>query len=61
MSIVIITGSAALRVLNVNNNDIGDDGMAIISKALLHHRSLTTLKVAGCGLSMKGSYVLCKM
>ena len=52
---VIITGSATLRVLNVSDNDIGDEGMAIISEALQHSKSLTKLGVAQCGLSVKGS------
>ena len=57
MSTVIITGSATLRVLNVSRNDIGDDGMAVISEALQHNKSLTTLWVAQCGLSVKGTVV----
>ena len=57
MSTVIITGSATLRVLNVSNNDIGDDGMAVISEALQHNKSLTTLMVAMFGLSVKGTVV----
>ena len=57
MSTVIITGSATLRVLNVSSNDIGDDGMAVISEALQHNKSLTTLWVVQCGLSVKGTVV----
>ena len=57
MSTVIITGSATLRVLIVSLNDIGDDGMAVISEALQHNNSLTTLRVAVCGLSVKGTVV----
>ena len=57
MSTVIITGSATLRVLDVSNNDIGDDGMAAISEALQHNKSLTTLGVAGCWLSVKGTVI----
>ena len=57
MSTVIITGSATLRVLIVSNNDIGDDGMAVISEALQHNKSLTTLWVEQCGLSVKGTVV----
>ena len=56
MSTVIITGSATLRVLDVSCNDIGDDGMAVISEALQHNKSLTRLEVVKCGLSVKGSY-----
>ena len=58
MSTVIITGSATLRVLDVGRNDIGDEGMAVISKALQDNNSLTTLYVSRCGLSVKGT-ILC--
>ena len=57
MSFVIITGSATLRVLNVSYNDISDDGMAVISETLQHNKSLTTLRVANCGLSVKGTVI----
>ena len=57
MSTVIITGSAILRVLDVSFNDIGDDGMAVISEALQHNKSLTILSVQLCGLSVKGTVV----
>ena len=57
MSTVIITGSATLRVLSVSGNDIGDDLMAVISEALQHNKSLTTLEVQHCGLSVKGTVV----
>ena len=60
MSTVIITGSATLRVLDVGYNDIGDDGMAVISEALQHNKSLTTLWIIYCGLSVKGT-VVCKV
>ena len=60
MSTVIITGSATLRELYVSRNDIGDDGMAVISEALQHNKSITTLMVEQCGLSVKGT-VVCKM
>ena len=60
MSTVIITGSATLRMLDVSNNDIGDDGMAIVSKILQHNKSLTTLKIRECGLTAKGT-VVCNM
>ena len=57
MSTVIITGSATLSVLDVSGNDIGDYGMAVIPKVLQHNKSLTTLRVAECGLSVKGTVV----
>ena len=47
----------ALQELDVSNNNISDDGMAVISKALQHNKSLTTLRVENCGLSVKGTAV----
>ena len=44
-----------LQYLNLNNNDIGDEGMAVVSEALYHNRFLMTLWVGECGLSMKGT------
>ena len=68
--VMIITGAVyisqllnvthTLQVFNMNSNEIGDDGMAVISEALQHNKSLTTLMVAECGLSVKGT-VVCKM
>ena len=49
-----------LQELDMSSNDIGDDGMAEISEALQHNKSLTTLRVEQCGLSVKGT-VVCKM
>ena len=67
---IVITGAVYIsQLLNVthtlqelimSNNDIGDDGMAVISEALQHNKSLTTLWVQQCGLSVKGT-VVCKM
>ena len=62
---MIITGSVyitqllnvthILQELDMRNNYIGDDGMAVISEALQHNKSFTTLWVARCGLSVKGT------
>ena len=54
----VITGSATLRMLDVSDNDIGDEGMAIISEALQHNKSLTRLWVQTCGLSVKGTIAI---
>ena len=54
MSTVIITGSASLRELDVSGNDIGDDGMSLISSELQYNDILTELRVKACGLSAKG-------
>ena len=68
--VMIITGAVyisqllnvthTLQELNMSGNDISDDGMAVISEALQHNKSLITLWVAQCGLSVKGTAV-CKM
>ena len=68
--LMIITGAVYIsQLLNVthtlqelcmNGNYIGDDGMAVISEALQDNKSLTTLWVWQCGLSVKGT-VVCKM
>ena len=60
MFIVIITGSATLRELDVSYNDIGDSGISVITEWLLSTNTLTVLKVSGCNLSVKGT-VLYKM
>ena len=53
----VITGSATLSVLDISENNISDKGMVIISEALQHNKSLTTLDVSQCGLSVKGTVV----
>ena len=57
MPTVIITVSATLRVLDFSGNNIVDDGMAVISKALQNNQSSITLWVGRCGLSVKGTVV----
>ena len=49
-----------LQQLYISMNDIGDDGIAVLSETLQHNKSLTTLTVQECGLSAKGN-VVCKM
>ena len=53
----IIIDTATLRTLDVSKNNIGDDGMAVISEALQNNKSLTTLNGYKCGLSVKGNVV----
>ena len=45
-----------LQELNIGYNNIGDDGIAVISEALQHNKLVTTLRVVMCGLSAQGSY-----
>jgi len=51
------TGSASLRVLNVDNNPIGDDGISLIVNHLDGNTTLTKLSVFYCGLSAKGTKI----
>ena len=46
-----------LQDLNIGKNKIGDDGIAVISEALQHNKSVTILVlwVMQCGLSAKGT------
>ena len=55
----LLNVTPTLQSLDMSNNDIGDEGMAIISEALQHNKSLIRLFVSGCGLSVKGT-VVCK-
>ena len=58
MSALILIGSATLKVLDVSRNDIGDEGIAMMSEILQHSTSLTALGVEMCGLSEKGITVM---
>ena len=49
-----------LQELNIGGNNIGDDGIAAISEALRHSKSVTILWIYKCGLSAKGTMV-CKI
>ena len=55
----LLNVTTTLQCLAMNYNDIGDEGMAMISEALQHNKSLTTLvlEVIQCGLSVKGRIV----
>ena len=53
----LLTVTHTLQELNISYNNISDDGMAVISEALQHNKSLTTLDVIECGLSVKGTVV----
>ena len=55
MLTIVITGSATLKVLDVSHNNIGDEGMEVISEVLQDNTSLTKLRVVKCGFSVKGN------
>ena len=56
----LLNATHTLQGLNMSRNNIGDEGMAVISEALQHNKSLTTLSVEHCGLSAKGT-IVCNM
>ena len=51
----LLNVTPTLQYLDMNDNDIGDEGIAIISEALQDNKSLTKLKVDECGISVKGT------
>ena len=56
MSNVIVTGSTTLRELDVSRNDIGDNGISVITKGLKSNKTLTKLYVSECRFREEGSY-----
>lgn len=76
MFTIIITGASyicqllnvtcTLQVLHISGNNMGDEGMEMISQALQRNtqHTITELWVAQCGLSVKGSNTvkyMCRM
>ena len=57
MSTIIIPGSTALRKLNVSYNDMGDNGISVITEGLQSNKILTKLDVSGCRFSVKGTVI----
>ena len=55
MFTVIITGSTTLRELYVFGNDIGDNGISVITEELQSNKTLTKLDVSVCRFSVKGT------
>ena len=55
MSTVIITASTTLRELDVSINDIGDNGISVITEGLQFNKTLTKLAVLLCRFSVKGT------
>jgi len=55
MSTVIITGGTTLRELDVSWNDLGDNGISVITEGLQCNKTLTKLDVSDGGLSVKGT------
>ena len=53
----LLNATTTLQCLAMSYNHIGDEGMALISEALQHNKSLTILRVVWCGLSVKGTVV----
>ena len=58
MASIIITGSTTLRELNISFNDIGDNGISMITEWLLSNKSLMKLDISSCNLSVKGTVAI---
>ena len=50
-----VTDNTTLRELDVRWNDIGDNGISVITEWLLSNKLLRKLNVSYCGFSMKGT------
>ena len=62
MCTVIITGSTTLRELDLSYNDIGDNGISVITEWLLSNKLLRSMNVSCCDFSVKGtSYTVHKL
>ena len=46
-----------LQELNSGNNEIGDDGIVVISEELQHNTSVINLLVHKCWFTVKGSWL----
>ena len=53
----LLVRNCTLQVLDVNYNNIGDDGISVIVEQLQHITTLTELHVWSCGLSVRGTVV----
>jgi len=49
-----LTENKTITLLDINQNDIGDEGVAGICQGLLHNKTATTLNMDCCGFSVKG-------
>ena len=44
----------SLQQLDISQNNVDDEGIAAIAEVLQHNKSVSTLEVGRCGLSVKG-------
>ena len=52
---VLLTKNSAIQCLNLSGNDIGNDGMRIITDVMICNNTLIMLSAEGCGISVEGS------
>lgn len=53
----LLTVTHTLKELGIGKNDVGDDGIRVISETLQHNPSFIILRIGKCGLSAKGTIV----
>ena len=51
----LLRGNYTLQVLDIHNNNVGDDGISVIVEQLQNISTLTKLHISKCGLSVKGT------
>ena len=54
----LLMENKTIKSLCIEDNKILDEGAVTISKGLRSNHSLTTLRIWGCGLSVKGGVVV---
>lgn len=52
----LLSVTHTLQQLDISENIIDDEGITAITKVLQYSKSLSTLEVGQCGLSMKGMH-----
>ena len=45
-----------LQYLDIGNNEIGDDGVKLITEGLQYNNTLIKLDARSCGISVEGRY-----
>ena len=55
LHVAIYADRATLKVLDVNENEIGDSGILLITEDLKDNNTIIELALGACGLSFKGT------
>ena len=47
-----------LEILNIGDNQIGNQGVSAVCEVLHNNTNLTKLRMDGCGISVEGKYYM---